>query len=364
MAKHGHPPAGLMHWESHCNVAGRLPNSAESRSRELPRHRWVLRSAAPRTAQHLFLGLALWLIADTVQKSLFRPAFSTIRSAGGDGEGNSFEARRDALKRCLAREYTSFFRPFEADFYSDAVTFRDPLNNLEGKESYRKNVEMLSGESLVGNVLFTNGYIDLHAVEDVPGDARRLRTRWTLGFTFQLLPWRPEALFTGISEYEIDDRAVVLSQRDYWDTISLSKGGAYSAEAPLTGVADLVAQLLPLQGSTEYPAAGAGEWSLLRRAETYRIYRSEQAGFTFAVPALSEWERLSSTALNTGFLVLEAALRRHGLTPGVPLKVSTTGRGHVVMASGLGDGMKLSDEVVPGLQLLSPHPWEGEPPPM
>ena len=36
------------------------------------------------------------------------------------------------------------------------------------------------------------------------GDATRLRTRWTLGFAFKLLPWRPRALFSGVSEYTID----------------------------------------------------------------------------------------------------------------------------------------------------------------
>jgi len=316
----------------------------------------------PRIVQRLFLVLALCLTVCIVERLPFRPAFSTIRSAGRSDEGNSFEARRDALKRCLAREYTSFFRPFEAEFYSDSVTFRDPLNNLEGKDKYRGNVEMLSGESLVGNVLFTNGYIDLHAVEDVPGDVRKLRTRWTLGFTFQLLPWKPEALFTGVSEYAIDESALVLSQRDYWDTINLSDGGKYFAEEPLSGVADLVAQLLPLQGSTEYAAASAGDWSLLRRAETYRIYRSAEAGFVFAIPALSEWKRLQDSDADL-LSNLEAALRHHKLTPDVALRVSTTGRGKVVLASGQADGMTVGSDVVPGLQLLPPHPWEGEPPP-
>ncbi|CAJ1361671.1 unnamed protein product, partial [Effrenium voratum] len=62
----------------------------------------------------------------------------------------SFEENREALKECLAREYQSFFRPFEAEYYSEEVTFKDPLNSLKGKASYKANVEMLSGESLVG----------------------------------------------------------------------------------------------------------------------------------------------------------------------------------------------------------------------
>uniref|UniRef100_A0A7S4UFM3 Uncharacterized protein n=1 Tax=Alexandrium monilatum TaxID=311494 RepID=A0A7S4UFM3_9DINO len=271
-----------------------------------------------------------------------------VRCAAGEAS-SSFQEGKEALKRCLAREYRSFFRPFEADYYAEDVTFKDPLNDLKGKERYRQNVEMLSGDSPVGNLLFRDGWIDLHAVEDVPGDERRVRTRWTLGFTFKLLPWQPQALFSGVSEYAIDAEAKVLSQRDYWDTLSLGKGGAYAPEAALAGVAELGAQLLPrfLQPAAEPEAASAGDWSLLRRAEAYRVYRA-QDGLVFAIGA---------PGVASDRAGLERSLRSHGLSPGAALQVSTAGRGQVFRA---GEGP--SGSALAGVELLPPHPWEGPAP--
>ncbi|CAE8647547.1 unnamed protein product, partial [Polarella glacialis] len=221
----------------------------------------------------------------------------------------SFEQRREALKRCLAREYTSFFRPFEADFYSEDVTFKDPLTELSGKVSYKKNIDMLSGESLVGNILFSDGYIDLHAVEEVPGDLTRLRTRWTLGFVFKLLPWKPQAIFTGISEYVIDaSTASVLSQRDYWDTLSLGQAGSYAPEAALAGLQDLVMQFLPASlqpaEARQTEEAEVAGWSLLRRARAYRVYRGSD-GKVFAVAA---------PGFASGLEGVERELKVHGLS--------------------------------------------------
>jgi len=282
-----------------------------------------------------------------------------FRGAGGPEEVGGFWERREALKRCLAREYRSFFRPFEADFYSDGVTFKDPLNELAGKARYRDNVEMLSGSNPVGNLLFSDGYIDLHSVEEVPGDERRLRTRWTLGFTFALLPWRPQALFTGVSEYVIDARAQVLGQRDYWDTLSLGSGGAYVPEDGLSGVVDLGAQLLPafLRPFEEPAAAAGGDWALLRRADMYRVYRSKRDServFAIGAPGRSVGrEELAQTLVD------------HGLTPGAALRVCTSGRGAVgpdSAAAAPSPEFRGGDFVL-GLELLPPHPWQGPPPP-
>jgi len=249
-------------------------------------------------------------------------------------DSSIFEDQKSALKGCLSREYTSFFRPFEAEFYLDNVTFQDPLNMLEGKAKYRQNVEMLSCESAVGNLLFKDGFIDLHAVEDVPGDQRRLRTRWTLGFTFKLLPWQPVALFTGISEYTIDGNAKVVSQRDYWDTINLCEDG-YVAEEPLAGLVDLCAQFVPTALQSWRPPVpfDKPEWDLLRRAAAYSIYRRVQDGKLFALEVQAE---------RKGDTFLKRELEKHGLQPGEPMDIdvsgSAEGKLHVV-------------------ELLPPHPW-------
>lgn len=306
------------------------------------RHAWMSRA---------LLGAAVVMLASLPQRTLEDRAAAFIRgrpqgrgqlrarrlAEGRAGQG-TFEERREALKQCLAREYRSFFRPFEAEFYSEEVTFRDPLNQLRGKDSYRNNVEMLSGESLVGNVLFSDGFIDLHAVEDVPGDLTRLRTRWTLGFVFKLLPWRPRALFSGVSEYTIDrDTARVLSQRDYWDTLSLQKNGAYVPEPPLAGLQDLVGQLLPeplRPAEAREPQAAEGPgWSLLRRARAYRVYR-DSAARVFAVVA---------PGFTSGQRGLRSELEAHGLLPGNVIRLPTGPAGSVE-----------------GLEVLPPHPWQSD----
>ena len=189
----------------------------------------------------------------------------------------------------------------------------------------------------------------------MPGEDRRLRTRWTLGFTFKLLPWRPEVLFTGVSDYTIDGDALVVGQRDCWDTLSLGSGGAYVPDEGLAGVSDLVSQMLPgpLRPVEEYAAAGAGDWGLLRRAAAYRVYREASGGRrVFAVPSPGAGGAASLEAL-------WAILREHGLTAGAELAVQTSGRGQVSPPA----GARLPEDAVAGLEVLSPHPWEGEPPP-
>jgi len=238
---------------------------------------------------------------------------------------STFADKKEALKQCLAREYTSFFRPFEQDFYTQGVKFKDPLTQLEGKDMYRANVEMLSGESLIGKFLINDGFINLHSVEDVPGDEFRLRTRWTLGFKFVLLPWRPEAIFSGVSEYTIDADAKVVSQRDYWDTISLENGGSYRAEEEFAGLLDLTAQLF-LPKAESKPE----NWQLLRRTYEYEVYREGRSGLIFAVTAPQR--QLDQRAI-------AAALQRHGLEPGAAEQRS----GYATV------------------QVATPHPWEDSP---
>ena len=82
----------------------------------------------------------------------------------------------------------------------------------------------------------------------------------------------------------------MLSQRDYWDTLSLEKGGSYAPEPPFSGLKDLVSQLLPaplkpLEAREPTAAAAeASKWSLLRRASSYRVYRDGEEVFAVEAP--------------------------------------------------------------------------------
>mmetsp|Transcript_12454 Transcript_12454/g.37583 ORF Transcript_12454/g.37583 Transcript_12454/m.37583 type:complete len:366 (+) Transcript_12454:2-1099(+) len=173
----------------------------------------------------------------------------------------------DEVMQCLRREYVSFFDPLEPQYYVDDVTFEDPLSTLAGIGKYRNNVDMLAGRTALGKLLFRDASIALHDVRET--GERRLRTRWTLRVTFEILPWKPVARFTGISDYELDPATnKVAKQIDYWDSIDLREGGLYERSSKLDGLRDFVDQVTKQSyAENELP------YELLRRAKDYSIRR-------------------------------------------------------------------------------------------
>merc|ERR1712194_119986 len=112
------------------------------------------------------------------------------------------------LKKVLRREYISFFAPMQCEYYSDNVSFDDPLTSLVGVQKYKSNVDMLASRTLLGKFLFEDAGIVLHAIEGgnvnpIDGTISNIITRWTLRVTAKVLPWSPTARFTGISVYEV-----------------------------------------------------------------------------------------------------------------------------------------------------------------
>lgn len=189
-------------------------------------------------------------------------------SAATASTSASFAEKKEALKDCLRREYASFFQPMETQFYAPNVQFFDPLINLEGVDAYQNNVGMLAGKNPLGSALFSDCGLVMHVIESV--SERTLRTRWTLQFRFKLLPWRPLAQFSGVSEYTLDEQARVLRQDDYWDSIDLKKGGGYERAGGTAGLFDMLSQFLP--GETAQAASGKElPYRLLRRAEKYEV---------------------------------------------------------------------------------------------
>lgn len=68
--------------------------------------------------------------------------------------------------------------------YNEAVEFVDPLITLSGPAEYQKNVEMLAGKNLMGQLLFSDPGLILHTV--TPGDApNKITTRWTLQVVYR-----------------------------------------------------------------------------------------------------------------------------------------------------------------------------------
>jgi hypothetical protein len=91
-----------------------------------------------------------------------------------------------------------------------------------------------------------------------------------------VIPWKPTARFSGISEYEISaggsEGVLVDHQIDYWDSINIKEGGDYGKVDKGIAIEDFLDQLKPDSGR----AAAAGPevpYQLLRRAKDYEVRR-------------------------------------------------------------------------------------------
>jgi Uncharacterized conserved protein (DUF2358)/SOUL heme-binding protein len=185
----------------------------------------------------------------------------------------------------LEREYTSFFNPMEREWYSERVTFEDPLTSLSGVDQYQGNVDMLASRTLMGKVLFEDAGIVLHSVtggairsgESGKAEIEDIVTRWTLRLTAKVLPWQPTARFSGISVYRVvpggPKGALITKQTDYWDSINLQPGGqTYQKADKSAALSDFLGQLQP--GTFVAPSAGPElPYSLLRRGDGYEVRR-------------------------------------------------------------------------------------------
>jgi hypothetical protein len=164
------------------------------------------------------------------------------------------------------------------EYYAPDVTFDDPLNDLDGVAAYQANVDMLGGRTTFGSLLFQDSSIVLHSVKGgevkEDGSISDITTRWTLRFTFKILPWQPTARFTGISVYNVEpggsQGVLVKKQTDYWDSINMIEGGEYRQVEKGIAISDFVNQLLP-GGIQAQGAAPEVPYQLLRRGNGYEV---------------------------------------------------------------------------------------------
>jgi len=188
----------------------------------------------------------------------------------------------DKLKNVLEREYVSFFAPMQKEYYSEGVSFDDPMTSLAGVEAYQNNVDMLASRTFLGKFLFEDAGIALHSVEggDVAADGSisNIITRWTLRVTAKVLPWKPTARFSGISVYEVSvggsEGVQVVHQTDFWDSINIrpGSGGEYQKVDKSIAVKDFLGQVKP-ENANAIAAGPEVPYQLLRRGDGYEIRR-------------------------------------------------------------------------------------------
>ena len=206
---------------------------------------------------------------------------ASLNAESGIETSSTLYKEVEQLKKVLRREYISFFDPMQCEYYSDDVSFEDPMTSLTGADNYKKNVDMLASRTLMGNFLFQDAGIVLHAIEGgvvnpSDGSISNIITRWTLRVTAKVLPWRPTARFTGISVYEVSpggsEGVIINHQTDYWDSINIDDGGKYKKVEKSVAINDFIEQLKPDNGN----AAAAGvelPYQLLRRGKDYELRR-------------------------------------------------------------------------------------------
>lgn len=234
---------------------------------------------------HGFCGRrnSVFAFSPSVQKKF--PRGTGVRATAEQTQESQLKSSVDQLKRVLTREYVSFFSPMETEYYSSDVTFQDPLTSLSGVDKYQNNVDMLSGRTLLGSLLFSDASINLHSVKggEVSFDESSgtmaisdIVTRWTLRFCFKILPWKPTARFSGISVYKAraggSEGVQIFQQNDYWDSINLQPDGTYHAVDKAVGLADFLDQLKPSDINAP-SAAPELPFELLRRGIDYEVRR-------------------------------------------------------------------------------------------
>lgn len=196
------------------------------------------------------------------------------------------------LKQVLSKEYMTFFSPMVSSWYEPDVTFDDPLTSLAGVDSYAANVDMLAGRTALGRALFEGAGINLHSVTggevraagDGGGvDIADIVTRWTLRFTFKALPWKPEAVFSGVSVYDVRpggaEGVKIVGQKDYWDSINIRENtdslvpqAQYQKVSKVAALQDFLGQLQP-EGLIAKAAGPELPFVLLRRGDGYDLRR-------------------------------------------------------------------------------------------
>ena len=226
-------------------------------------------------ATHAFTGMGV------KRCGMNRQTVSALNAEAAAQETSPLAASVNQLKKVLRREYISFFDPMECEYYSDTVSFEDPMTSLSGVQNYQKNVDMLASRTLLGKFLFQDAGIVLHSVEGGEidpndGSISNIITRWTLRVTAKAIPWKPTARFTGISVYEVSpggpEGVLINHQTDYWDSINIQDGGKYEKVDKSIGVRDFLDQLKADNGN----AAAAGvelPYQLLRRGKDYEMRR-------------------------------------------------------------------------------------------
>ena len=112
-----------------------------------------------------------------------------------------------ALVEQLKQDYARFPEDQTYSLYAEDVHFKDPLNEFDGVDRYRKMI------GFIGR-FFGNVQMDLHDIQQV--DPTLITLQWTLKMTAPL-PWSPRLSIPGHTELGVSSAGLIESHVDYWE---------------------------------------------------------------------------------------------------------------------------------------------------
>lgn len=107
----------------------------------------------------------------------------------------------------LKQDYARFPKNQTYGLYAEDVHFKDPLNDFNGVDRYRKMIGFI--DRFFGNV-----QMDLHQIEQ--SSPTLITMQWTLNMTAPL-PWSPRLAIPGHTELGLNQVGLINSHVDYWE---------------------------------------------------------------------------------------------------------------------------------------------------
>ncbi|MQL98635.1 hypothetical protein Taro_031351 [Colocasia esculenta] len=178
------------------------------------------------------------------------PQVEEPQKAAGRGEELDVEGMVQFLYEDLPHLFDD--QGIDRTRYDDRVEFRDPITRYDTIDGYLFNIGLLRS-------LFRPDFQLHHVKQTGPYE---ITTRWTMVMNFALLPWRPEAVFTGVSIMGINPQTrKFCSHVDIWDSI---KNNDYFS---LEGLWDFIKQLRYYKT----PDLETPQYQILKRAQNYEV---------------------------------------------------------------------------------------------
>lgn len=122
------------------------------------------------------------------------------------------KAEKRALVEQLKQDYARFPDDQTYSLYAEDVHFKDPLNEFDGVDRYRKMI------GFIGR-FFGDVQMDLHDIRQI--NPTLITLRWTLNMTAPL-PWSPRLAIPGHTELGVSPAGLIESHVDYWERSRLA----------------------------------------------------------------------------------------------------------------------------------------------